>query len=158
MNAGSVSRLLHTFLLLTLALGFIANPHPARAGGAVNTLDGVAIKGYDPVAYFTLGKAAKGSEKLGYEWLGANWQFVSDANRQLFANDPMRYAPQYGGFCSVGMTAGRTFEVDPEAWRIIDSKLYLFGSKDVAQRWDPDSPSVDIADAQWEKQQAKLAK
>lgn len=85
----------------------------------------IAIKGYDTVAYFTDGKAVKGSEEFEYEWLEARWRFASAEHRDLFAADPERYAPQYGGFCADAMAFGDTVAGNPEAWAIIEGKLYL---------------------------------
>ncbi|MDI7864450.1 hypothetical protein MRS76_21175 [Rhizobiaceae bacterium n13] len=86
----------------------------------------VAIKGYDPVAYFTVNEAIEGSPEYSYHWLGANWRFASAENRDLFKKDPARYAPQYGGYCADGVSFGTvTTNIDPKAWRIIDGKLYL---------------------------------
>jgi hypothetical protein len=108
---------------------------PAHAGGAVNTgyFGGVAIMGYDPVAYFTEGRPMKGSEEIAYEWLGTPWHFATKEHRELFINDPIRYAPQYGGYC-VGEVAanGITINIDPEAWAIVDDKLYLGYGKGLA--------------------------
>src|SRR4051794_18955214 len=91
-------------LLLVSALG----AGPAAAGGAVNTgyFGGVAIKGYDTVAYFTDGKAMKGSEEFAYDWLGTPWYFASAEHRDLFKGDPVKYAPQYGGYCTGGVAGG----------------------------------------------------
>jgi YHS domain-containing protein len=113
-----------------LAVSFSA---PALAGGVppvevVNTgyFGNVAIEGYDAVAYFTDHKATKGSEKYSYEWLGASWQFASDEHRQLFEADPISYAPQFGGLCAEGMAYDEmTVNIEPEAWQIIDGKLYI---------------------------------
>ncbi|CAN7471653.1 MULTISPECIES: YHS domain-containing (seleno)protein [Ensifer] len=86
----------------------------------------VAIKGYDPVAYFTESKALEGSPQFSYRWLGANWQFASAENRELFIREPTRYAPQYGGYCADGVSFGTvTTNIDPKAWRIIEGKLFL---------------------------------
>lgn len=102
---------------------------PAMAGGAVNTgyFGGVAIKGYDTVAYFTDGRAMRGSEEFAYDWLGTPWYFASAEHRDLFKAEPAKYAPQYGGYCTGGVAAGHAaVNIDPEnAWRIIDGKLYL---------------------------------
>lgn len=117
---------------VSLAAALLATG-PAHAGGSVNTgyFGGVAIMGYDPVAYFTEGRPMKGSEELAYEWLGTPWHFATKEHRELFTGDPVRYAPQYGGFC-VGEVAenGVTVNIDPEAWAIIDDKLYLSFGKD----------------------------
>jgi hypothetical protein len=106
----------------------LASGGSVAAEEVVNTgyFGDVAIKGYDAVAYFTEHKAVKGSEKFTYHWLGANWHFESAENRELFRREPVKYAPQYGGYCADGVSAGTiTTNIDPKAWRIIDGKLYL---------------------------------
>lgn len=108
------------------ATAFLAAP--AMAEDLVNTgyFGDVAIKGYDPVAYFTESKALEGSPQYSYRWLGANWQFASAENRELFIREPTRYAPQYGGYCADGVSFGTvTTNIDPKAWRIIEGKLFL---------------------------------
>jgi hypothetical protein len=112
-------------LLALLVLG-----GPAAAGNAVNTglFGGVAIMGYDTVAYFTEGRPMKGSEEFAYQWLGTPWHFANAKHRDMFAAEPTRYAPQYGGYCTMGIGVdGHAAEnIDFErAWRIIDGKLYF---------------------------------
>jgi hypothetical protein len=111
-------------------LALLAVSGPAAGGEVVNTglFGGVAIKGYDTVAYFTEGKAMKGSEEFAYDWVGTPWHFANATHRDLFAADPARYAPQYGGYCTlgVGLDGHAAENIDPErAWRIIDDKLYF---------------------------------
>ena len=85
----------------------------------------VAIKGYDTVAYFTAGKALKGTENFSFSWHGMTWYFSTKENRDLFAANPERYTPQYDGFCAWAMTESRLARTDPEVWKIVDGKLYL---------------------------------
>ncbi|WP_139109918.1 YHS domain-containing (seleno)protein [Ensifer sp. LC163] len=109
-------------------MAFLALSGPTMAEDLVNTgyFGDVAIKGYDPVAYFTESKALEGSPQYSYRWLGANWQFASAENRELFIREPTRYAPQYGGYCADGVSFGTvTTNIDPKAWRIIEGKLFL---------------------------------
>ena len=114
-----------------LAAGFLALAwlaQPAAAEEFVNTgyFGDVAIKGYDTVAYFTEGEAMEGSHEFSHRWLGATWHFASAEHRDLFAADPVKYAPQYGGHCADGVSFGTiTTNIDPRAWRIIAGKLYL---------------------------------
>lgn len=129
----------------------------ALADNTVNTgyFGGVAIKGYDTVAYFTQSKAVKGSPEFQSEFLGETWQFASAKHRDLFAADPVAYAPQYGGFCAgqlayADVSTGVTTNIDPEAWRIIDSKLYLFYDKGYAAVFEEKAVElVDKADKNW---------
>jgi hypothetical protein len=126
---------------------------PVAAEG-VNTgyFGNVAIGGYDPVSYFIDGRATKGSPDVSQTWLGATWHFSKATHRDAFASDPIRYAPQYGGFCSLG-TAGEqaSANIDPEAWRIVGGKLYLFSGKEGLED-DFDARAADViakADVKW---------
>ena len=133
----------------------------ARAGSEVNTgyFGNVAIMGYDPVAYFTMNDAVKGSEDHALEWLGATWLFANGEHRQTFVASPIKYAPQYGGLCSLGVAYGEvTREIDPEAWSIIKGKLYLNYSKGGAGDFAESSDAmIARADAKWPKVKIKLA-
>lgn len=99
----------------------------------------VAIKGYDPVAYFEPGRPIKGSDSISYEFDGTRYLFASQKNRDLFAKNPDRYAPQFNGLCAAGLADGRIVEPDPTAFVVRDGKLYLFqGQKGVERvRADP---------------------
>lgn len=110
----------------------------------------VAIKGYDPVAYFTKKRAVKGSEDIAYEWLGAEWHFANTKHKKLFADDPVNYAPQYGGYCADGIAYGdTTTNIDPEAWRIIDGKLYLNYDQGAAAEIEEVPGQLEKAEAKW---------
>ena len=87
----------------------------------------LAIRGYDPVAYFTLQRATPGVAQFEYEWDEHRWQFANARHRDLFKADPVRYAPQFETFCAVSLARGEVHEASPEYWLIIDDKLYLFG-------------------------------
>ena len=148
---------------VTVSLVTLAGPAPALADGSVNTgyFGGVAINGYDTVAYFTEQKAVKGSEKYSYDWLGTPWHFANDKHRELFMSDPVKYAPQYGGYCAgeVAVSGSVTVNIDPEAFKIIDGKLYLTYDKVHTEAFAADaSTAVPTADANWPKKQAELAR
>ena len=115
----------------------------------------VAIKGYDPVAYFTDGKAVRGAESISYDWLGATWRFSSDEHRRLFSASPVSYAPQYGGLCAEGVAVHGevTVNIDPESWQIIDGKLYLSAAAHFQDR----ALDVGAAEKNWPISHAKLA-
>lgn len=136
---------------------------PAYAGSVVNTgyFGGVAIIGYDPVAYFTEARAVKGSPEFSYAWLGETWHFASAEHRDAFAADPIRYAPQYGGYCALGVAydGGTSANLNPEAWRIVDGKLYLFfGTAALEEAWDPNPAAVVAeADDKWPAIRDRLA-
>jgi hypothetical protein len=109
-------------LLTLLALGLSALPAAAAAPEAR-----LGIKGYDPVAYFTLQRATPGSTQFEYQWDEHVWRFANAAHRDLFKSDPVRYAPQFANFCAVALARGEVREANPEYWLISDGKLYLFG-------------------------------
>jgi hypothetical protein len=120
----SVSRrhAIHGVALL-LAGAAVARAARSRAAERVS----LALKGYDPVAYFTLGRAAPGLPELEYEWDERRWRFASAADRELFKADPVRYAPQFADFCAMSLANGELVEANPENWLISDGKLYVFG-------------------------------
>ena len=95
----------------------------ALAGEINTTLLGNAIDGYDPVAYQTMGKPVEGSADYTYDWKGATWRFASAENRDMFAADPEKYAPAYGGYCAYGVAQDALVGIDPEAWSVVDGKL-----------------------------------
>lgn len=111
---------------------------------------GLAIRGTDPVAYFIQGGPVAGSSEFTHTWNNATWQFASAENRDLFAANPEQYAPQYGGFCAWAVSQGYTASIDPNAWRIVDGKLYLNYSRGVQRRWERDIPgNINKADTNW---------
>lgn len=112
--------------------------------------EGVAIQGYDPVAYFEVGQPVAGDRQFEYEWQGATWRFSSAENRDLFASDPEQYAPQYGGYCAWAVSQGYIAPIDPAAWAVVDGKLYLNYDQSVQARWQRDVPgNIAKADANW---------
>lgn len=109
-----------------------------------------AISGYDPVAYFTANKPVKGNSEFSYEWKGANWLFSSKANKDLFASNPGKYEPQYGGYCAYGCSKGKKATTDPLAWKIVDGKLYLNHSSEVQEKWLKEQKQrIELADKYW---------
>ncbi len=111
---------------------------------------GLAIRGADPVAYFTEGQPVLGSAEFEYEWQGTTWRFSSAEHRDLFAAAPEDYAPQYGGFCAWAVSQGYTAPVDPNAWKIVDDKLYLNVNQRIQRRWESNiSGHIAQADANW---------
>jgi YHS domain-containing protein len=116
----------------------------------VCTKSGVAIEGYDPVAYFTQGKPTEGSDQFAYKWNGAEWHFMNQKDLDLFKSDPQKYAPQYGGYCAYGMSKGHKATTDPNAWTIVNNKLYLNYSMDVLKMWrDKKEEKIQAADKNW---------
>ncbi|MES0811135.1 YHS domain-containing (seleno)protein [Roseibium sp. SCPC15] len=115
------------------------------------TKSGVAIGGTDPVAYFTEGKPVEGNADYTAQYDDVTWQFSSAENRDKFVADPAKYAPQYGGFCAFGAAMGFKVPVVPEAWSIVDGKLYLNNSLKVQERFEQDVPGhINNATLNWE--------
>ncbi|MGK7877041.1 MAG: YHS domain-containing (seleno)protein [Xenococcaceae cyanobacterium] len=116
----------------------------------VYTENDIAIKGTDPVAYFRESKPVQGSDQFTYQWMNATWKFASAENRDLFASNPEKYAPQYGGFCAWAVSQGYTAPIDPNAWKIVNGKLYLNFNKSVQRTWEKDIPgNIAKADQNW---------
>lgn len=111
---------------------------------------GVAIGGYDPVAYFTDAQPVKGDAAHALRWDGAVWHFASAGNKATFEADPSKYAPQYGGYCAYAVSKGYTAKTDPDAWTVHDNKLFLNYDTGVRRVWERDIPgNVSRADANW---------
>ena len=111
---------------------------------------GLAIRGADPVAYFSQGGAVKGTEEFEHEWNDATWRFSSQENLDLFAANPEQYAPQYGGYCAKAVSEGNLASIDPESWKIVDDKLYLNYSPAVQQQWSQDiQGNIALGDENW---------
>ena len=122
----------------------------------VNSAGGVAIKGYDPVAYFTEQRPVKGSTGFECLWNGAKWQFASAEHRDLFKADPEKYAPKYGGYCAYSVSQGKTADIDPEAWTVFEGRLYLNLNKDVQRLWEKDMVEyIRQADENWPRMLGK---
>ena len=117
-----------------------------------STYLGGAIRGYDPVAYHAEGKPVKGKRAHRVEWKGATWSFASAENKALFEADPEKYAPRYGGYCAWAVSNGYTASIDPDAWSIVDGKLYLNYSLGVRTQWYEDIPgNIAKGDVNWPK-------
>jgi YHS domain-containing protein len=145
---------------LLLGLMLVLAPLPVSAEGVVNASSwtGTAIEGYDPVAYFEEGKPVEGDSDYTHDWMGATWYFATAANRDLFAADPEKYAPQYGGYCAWAVANGYTAKIDPQAWAVVDDKLYLNYSLDVQKQWQQDVPgNISKADGNWPGIRTELA-
>jgi YHS domain-containing protein len=119
--------------LLIVATGFLAVAYatpPAEIShekpvDEIDNVKGLALKGYDPVAYFTERKPAPGRPDISYRWQGASYYFASTADRALFAANPGHYAPQFGGYCAYAVSRGTTAEGDPLQWTVDDDRLFV---------------------------------
>ncbi|MAT91135.1 MAG: hypothetical protein CME59_00890 [Halioglobus sp.] len=110
----------------------------------------LAIHGYDAVSYFTQTGPVKGEPRYSASYNDAIYHFASAANRDAFRADPARYAPQFGGYCAMGVALNKKLDVDPMAWRIVDGKLYLNLNKQVQRKWQEDVPgNISTAERNW---------
>ena len=135
--------------LLAVILGLAAGA-AAALEPVFSTSSGGAIRGYDPVAYFTEGRPVEGKSAHRFEWMGATWSFASAENRAAFEADPEKYAPRYGGYCAWAVSRGYTASIVPEAWRIVEGALYLNYSLAVREQWAKDLPgNIARAEVNW---------
>ena len=118
--------------------------------------DGLALRGFDAVAYFAVDSAVKGDAKYEYAWNGAKWLFTSEENMKKFQASPETYAPQFGGYCSFAVSEGYTADADPEAWKVVDGKLYLNYNKQVREKWEKDqNERIEKGAANWRSFKSK---
>lgn len=124
--------------------------------GAIQATDGLALHGYDPVAYLAAG-ATLGDAVHSVDWLGAKWRFVNAANKAAFEADPVRYAPEFGGFCAYASSKGFTATIDPTAFKVYEGKLYVFNDASMRDKWLAELPSGVIVRAQehWKARSAR---
>ena len=145
------------FTLLAAAAGTgLAHAASAqiRTGGAPNLMHaGLGLKGYDPVAYFTDGKPARGQDGLTASHNGLTWRFATAANLAAFQKEPAKFLPVYGGFCAWGVAQGKLFDVDPATgWMIADRKLYVFFNADILKLYQADQVALTArAEQNWPK-------
>ncbi len=141
-------------LLLLPPLGLAEAPEPAAARAHYDLDDGVALRGYDAVAYFTEGRAVKGDASLHAEFEGATYWFSKRANREAFTADPDRYRPAYGGWCAWAMASGEKTRPDPTSFIVSGGRLFLFYKSffvDTKSKWERGDPKAleKKADAYW---------
>ena len=141
-----------TAIALSAALAPIAaHAYDENSTAAVNVdAKGVGLQGHDPVAYFTAGAPTAGKAEFNAAHAGVTYHFASAANRDAFKADPAKYAPQYGGFCAWAVSNDDTADIDPNAWKIVNGKLYLNYSLEIQKKWEADIPgNVAKADKNW---------
>ncbi|NKC00009.1 MAG: YHS domain-containing protein [Pseudomonadales bacterium] len=141
-------KLIYKSLLLisTLATALFAH------AGVETSTDGndVILAGHDAVAYFTVGKPVRGSSEFTAQHDGAVYRFVSAKNRDLFRADPDKYAPAYGGYCALGTSFGKKFDIDGQAFEIVAGRLYVNKDLSVYKTWRKDIPNNIVkAEGQW---------
>ncbi len=136
--------------LLTILIASVAYSGIFAQSSEIFTTDEGAIRGYDPVAYFISGKPMKGKKEFSTEWNGAHWSFASKENMEAFKASPEKYAPQYGGYCAYGTSEGHKAPTQPDAFTIVNDKLYLNYNMDVKARWSKDQHErIQKADKNW---------
>ena len=149
-----ISKLVMATAVAATLLGALA---PAQAADELNVVPGLsiagaplALHGYDPVAYFTQGKPARGSDALAHVHEGAAYRFSSQENLDRFKQDPELFLPQYGGFCAYGVSVGKKFDGDPRFWKIEDGKLYLNLNEEIYATFLEDvDGNIEKADDNW---------
>jgi hypothetical protein len=147
-------KLNHALSLAALLIGVTAAGSTMAVEYNTGYFGNVAIEGYDPVAYFTEGKARQGSADITTEWEDVTWQFASAENRDLFIKDPAAYAPQFGGLCTEGVAYGEiTVNLSPEVFEIVDGKLYM----NSATYWVDLKTNLPVAQTKWDKVRELLA-
>ncbi len=139
-------------LLGGVALSVAIAGSAIAAGVEINaTPTGLAMQGYDPVAYFTEGEPTKGNWQITALHDDAMYRFANEENKAAFEANPEAYLPAYGGYCAFGAAMGFKFDGDPTYWKIVDNKLYLNLSEDIQQRWEGDIPGfIEKASANWD--------
>ncbi len=139
-------------LVLIGVIGFSSLLHAADPDIYSHPKKG-AIKGADPVAYFSLkpgDKAILGEKNITYKWKGAEWHFASEENKQKFIDNPEKYAPQYGGYCAFAVSHNFTKSITPNRWKIVDGKLYLNFNGTAYKKWEKDQANaIERADKNW---------
>ncbi len=140
-------KLLTVFLAVTLLLSSIANAaKPVYSGGR----ERAAIRGFDPVSYFTEGQPRKGSEEFTLKHNGAKWMFSNKENLEKFSANPEKYTPQFGGYCAYAVANGSTASIKPEFFTIYNDKLYLNYSRSVYKKWLKDKDAyIKSASQEW---------
>lgn len=144
-----------TLITLSLVIFGVANAAPPWSSLG----EAVAIQGYDSVAYFTKSEAVRGSAKFVHEWSGMTWFFSSAENRDAFAAAPEKYAPQFGGFCSLSIASGKNARGGGEAWTVHNGKLYLNYDKDVMANFRRDlNGNIPKAEGWWPTVKSRIEK
>jgi YHS domain-containing protein len=143
----NMKKLINHWILTVLLVGFFTAPALA---GEYYEREGVAIGGYDPVAYFAEMKPVKGLAEFHAEYQGSTFHFSTVANRDTFMANPDKFAPQYGGYCAFGMAKGYKAVIDPAAFTVVEDKLFLNYSSTVRFRWALDIPGyISKANSNW---------
>lgn len=140
-----------SFAALLIAAAFsLGLSNSAQAAPRNTDKTGKALQGYDPVAFFTEGKAVKGKPLIHSAVAGATYYFSSEENKVAFDKNPTKYEPQFGGWCAYGVTQGSKVEIEPEAFQVVDGRLLLQYSKGIRDKFNKDTKgNLKVADAKW---------
>lgn len=141
-----------TLACCTMAIG---SPSPTTAQQPevyTGIVEGVAVGGYDPVAYFTQGEPVVGKPEISHQHAGVTWRFATEESWEAFKAEPSKYAPQYGGYCAWAVARNYTAKGDPMAWSIVGDRLFLNYNQWVKRIWERDKPgNISKGDANWPK-------
>lgn len=133
-----------------IAIAAVSLMSTAALAGDFFETDGVALRGYDPVAYFVAAEPQQGQSQYSYEYKGSKFYFANEANRRAFMKTPEKYAPQFGGYCAYGTSQGYKVSTQPDAFAIVKDKLYLNYNKKVQGIWQQDVPgNIERAEKNW---------
>lgn len=133
-----------------LVLGLLNYARLMKPAVFTGPVPGVALAGIDPVSYFTDSEPRPGRGDLTHAYSGATWRFVTERSREAFRADPVRFAPQFGGYCAYAVAGGGVAPGDPQFWQIIDGRLYLNASRRVHEKWSKDPTSyIAAGNANW---------
>jgi len=142
-----LGQILAIWLLATAVTGTASADPPIPA---VNTEQGLAVKGYDPVSYFVTGKPTLGFAQFATTYKGAIYRFSSAENRARFIATPEKFLPQYGGYCAYAVSLNKTADIDPDEWTIVDGKLYLNNGFFARSLWSLDKQgNIARGDHNW---------
>ena len=143
--------LTHLARIVALSTGLLLSGLVAAQNTAPADSPQVALKGHDPVAYFTEKRPVKGANERSFDFDGSRYLFSTDKKRATFVADPDRYATQFSALCTTGLAFGKKLEADPNQWAIVDGKLYLFVSARAAAKANSDSAILSAAHANWSR-------
>jgi YHS domain-containing protein len=144
------------FLVMTIGLFSISCSKIEEFKQISTSAENLAIKGYDTVSYFAENGAVKGNPQYEFAWNGAKWLFSSRENMEKFKQNPEIYAPQFGGYCSFAVSHGYTAEGDPEAWKVVDGKLYLNYNQNVKEKWEAEQRKlIEDGNKNWQEFKTK---
>lgn len=146
-----------SMLLVAAAIGFAACAKNESVKLVNSGQENIAMQGYDTMAYFNENMPKEGKPEFAFDWNGAKWHFSTAENRDLFAKSPEKYAPQFGGYCAWAVSSGYTADGDPNAWSIVNGKLYLNYNQKVKEKWETEQDRrIKDAEKNWEDFKVKM--